>query len=235
MIFIAIRILLLNSPISPKKKKRKKKGEKESFERIFQTLTNFQLLEQLNESLIQNHSETFQIVFESISRHVCGVSFSKASIRSNFLETKIYNFLHTHTTKGCTTKKLPVVEVSCCALRPFHPPPFRFISLRDCDLCSCTPLSFCFSLPLNQHGFLSRFIARLSRYWIVQSILTTFVYRCYVDVTEYLRVNQIPFVELFFLSFFFLFLLYDEIVATFSIGWKMVDHLEGCWKYFKRR
>lgn len=45
MIFIAIRILLLNSPISPKKKKRKKKGEKESFERIFQTLTNFQLLE----------------------------------------------------------------------------------------------------------------------------------------------------------------------------------------------
>lgn len=114
---------------------------------------------------------------------------------------------YTHTTKGCTTKKLPVVEVSCCALRPFHPPPFRFISLRDCDLCSCTPLSFCFSLPLNQHGFLSRFIARLSRYWIVQSILTTFVYsmyRCYVDVTEYLRVNQIPFVELFFLSFFFL-------------------------------
>lgn len=232
MIFIAIRILLFNSPISPKKKKRKKKGEKESFERIFQTLTNFQLLEQLNESLIQNHSETFQIVFESISRHVCGVSFSKASIRSNFLETKIYNFLHTH------HERVHHQKVTRCRgqlLRPFHPPPFRFISLRDCDLCSCTPLSFCFSLPLNQHGFLSRFIARLSRYWIVQSILTTFVYRCYVDVTEYLRVNQIPFVELFFLSFFFLFLLFDEIVATFSIGWKMVDHLEGCWKYFKRR
>lgn len=107
MIFIAIRILLLNSPISPKKKKRKKKGEKESFERIFQTSTNFQFLEQLNESLIHNHSETFQIVFESISRHVCGVSFSKASIRSNFLETKIYNFLHTPR-KGAPPKSYPL-------------------------------------------------------------------------------------------------------------------------------
>lgn len=56
---------------------------------------------------------------------MCGVSFSKASIRSNFLETKIYNFLHTHTHH----ERVHHQKVTRCRGQLLRPSPFSPSSL----------------------------------------------------------------------------------------------------------
>lgn len=237
---IAIGILLRIS-ISWKKKKRKEKGGEKILRKNISNFNQFPIprTAQLNHSFttIQKLSKSSPNQYQD----TCVVSHSRieASSRSNFLETKIYNFPHTHThirtqprKSAHATKKLP-----SCRGQLLHPSPFPLPSLvlfRPVIAIYALErpflfVSHCLSIP-NQR-FLSRFIDRLSRYWIVRSILTTFVY-LYGCYAEYLRdVNQIPFVELSCFVFF----RSTRLLLLFSIGWKMVDRLESCWKYFERR
>lgn len=224
-----------------KRKRERKKGGGEILRKNISNFNQFPIprTAQLNHSFttIQKLSKSSPNQYQD----TCVVSHSRieASSRSNFLETKIYNFPHTHThirtqprKSAHATKKLP-----SCRGQLLHPSPFPLPSLvlfRPVIAIYALErpflfVSHCLSIP-NQR-FLSRFIDRLSRYWIVRSILTTFVYlyRCYA---EYLRdVNQIPFVELSCFVFF----RSTRLLLLFSIGWKMVDRLESCWKYFERR
>lgn len=127
---IAIGILLRIS-ISWKKKKRKEKGEEKILRKNISNFNQFPIprTAQLNHSFttIQKLSKSSPNQYQD----TCVVSHSRieASSRSNFLETKIYNFPHTHTYAHShervhtPPKSWPVVEVSCCTLRPFHSPP----------------------------------------------------------------------------------------------------------------
>lgn len=115
---------------------------------------------------IHNHSETFQIVTESISRHVC-VSFSNRSKRTfQFSRNEnLHLSSHTHThmhyermhTKSYPLSRSVVFSPSLVLFRPVIA-----IYRRK-------PLPFCFSNS-EPRGFLSRFIARLSRCRIVRRI-----------------------------------------------------------------
>lgn len=223
-----------------KRKRERKKGGEKFFERIFLTLTNFQFLERLNwiihSQLFRNFPNRLRINIKT--RVWCLIPESKQAHVPIFSKRKFTTF-HTHThirtqprKSAHATKKLP-----SCRGQLLHPSPFPLPSLvlfRPVITIYALErpflfVSHCLSIP-NQR-FLSRFIDRLSRYWIVRSILTTFVYlyRCYA---EYLRdVNQIPFVELSCFVFF----RSTRLLLLFSIGWKMVDRLESCWKYFERR
>lgn len=129
---IAIGILLRIS-ISWKKKKRKEKGGGKILRKNISNFNQFPIprTAQLNHSFttIQKLSKSSPNQYQD----TCVVSHSRieASSRSNFLETKIYNFPHTHTHTYAHShervhtppKSCPVVEVSCCTLRPFHSPP----------------------------------------------------------------------------------------------------------------
>lgn len=222
--------------------KRKRERKKEGGKILRKNISNFNQFPIPRTAQLNHSFTTIQKLSKSSPNQyqdTCVVSHSRieASSRSNFLETKIYNFPHTHThthtaTKECTRHQ-KVGQLSRSVVAPFalstplvlFRPVIAIYALERPFLF----VSHCLSIP-NQR-FLSRFIDRLSRYWIVRSILTTFVYlyRCYA---EYLRdVNQIPFVELSCFVFF----RSTRLLLLFSIGWKMVDRLESCWKYFERR
>lgn len=177
---------------------------------------------------------------------MCGVSFPNRSkltfqfSRNENLQLSTHTHIRTQPRKSAhATKKLP-----SCRGQLLHPSPFPLPSLvlfRPVIAIYALErpflfVSHCLSIP-NQR-FLSRFIDRLSRYWIVRSILTTFVYlyRCYA---EYLRETK--------------FLLWNYLVSfsfvrrdccyffpsdgKWSIAWKVVgnisrgDKLKNCFGF----
>lgn len=235
MIFTEIFIELLSEfsyviSISPKKKKERRKNPSKEY---------FELQPISNSSNGSIHSQTFQIVTEPISRHVC-VSFSNRSKRTfQFSRNEnLHLFSHTHIytriTKGCTQK---VTRCRGQLLRSFHHPSFYFVSwLR---FIVANPFLFV-SQTLN-HASTRIFIAfhrsfvsmpdrRIDPYDICPS-----VYICCADEEYLWGVNEgNSFVELF--SFLlFSFVCWRDCCYFFHRVMRIIDHLESCWKYSKRR
>lgn len=115
-----------------KRKRERKKGGEKFFERIFLTLTNFQFLERLNwiihSQLFRNFPNRLRIniktrvwclIPESKQAHV--PIFSKRKFTT--FHTHTHTYAHSHERVHTPPKSCPVVEVSCCTLRPFHSPP----------------------------------------------------------------------------------------------------------------
>ena len=197
---------------------KRKRGEKkeESFERIFRTSTDFQFLEWLDESFIHNRSETFQIVSESISRHVCGVSFPNRSKHAfqfsrneNLqLSTHTHTHIYTHDAKECTRHQ-KVTQLSRSVVAPFPLPSLVLFHPVIAIYALARPfllVSHCLSI-LNQR-FLSRFIDLLatSRYYRLSnrflrhlSTCTNVTRNIYETWTKFLLSNYF----VFFCSFFF--------------------------------
>lgn len=215
--------------ILPKKKKKKKKGEK-ILQKNISNFNQFPLPPMAQ--FIHNHSETFQIVTESISRHVC-VSFSNRSKRtfqfSRNENLHLSSHTHTHTciTKGCTQK-----VTRCRGQLSFHLPSFYFAPwLR---FIVANPFLFV-SQTLNHADFyrVSSLVC-LDAGSFEESILTTFVhlYRCCAKDEEYLRgVNRIHVCGIIFFSF----VCWRDCCYFFHRVIRIIDHLESCWKYSKRR
>lgn len=195
---------------------KRKRGEKkeESFERIFRTSTNFQFLEWLDESFIHNRSETFQIVSESISRHVCGVSFPNRSkrafqfSRNENLQLSTHTHTCTHDAKECTRHQ-KVTQLSRSVVAPFPLPSLVLFHPVIAIYALARPfllVSHCLSIP-NQR-FLSRFIDLLatSRYYRLSnrflrhlSTCTNVTQNIYETWTKFLLSNYFVF---FFFCFF---------------------------------
>lgn len=224
---IAIRILLRYFDFTKKKKEKKerrKNPSKEYFElQPISTSSNGSIHSQPFRNFPNRHRI-------NIKTRVCLIFESKQAYVSIFSKRKSTPFLsHTHThmhyermhTKSYPLSRSVVFSPSLVLFRPVIA-----IYRRK-------PLPFCFSNS-EPRGFLSRFIARLSRCRIVRRIDP---YIC--PPVQMLREGRRIFTwrepNSRLWNYFLFFRLLTRLLLLFSSVIRIIDHLESCWKYSKRR